>query len=217
MSGSSSGRERPARSPTPPRAPRTSTARSPPSSPTAGRWPSARAGRSSASSAMRRRAPTRGNRGPRLVAAMEHAERLAPSVLVVQHSDRLARGGDARQARHLVEIVFWAIKADVTIRSVQDDLFADERVGLLWAPLMGMRNTEDSARKSEATRRGLQRRKDRGEPVGGSRSATRSRSRIVTTRSPTGDRPGHARHGRADLRSGRGRLHVRRRRPDPER
>src|SRR4051794_12268571 len=66
-----------------------------------------------------------GDRGPGLAAAMEHAKREAPSILVVQHSDRLARG-DARQARHLVEIVTWAVKADVTIRSVQDDLFADE-------------------------------------------------------------------------------------------
>ena len=31
---------------------------------------------------------------------------------------------------------------------------------------MGMRNTEDSARKSEATSAGLQRRKERGKPVG---------------------------------------------------
>src|SRR5436190_7909268 len=49
-----------------------------------------------------------GDRGPELAAAMEHAERLAKEygrcLLIVQHSDRLARG-DAKKARHLVEIV----------------------------------------------------------------------------------------------------------------
>ena len=107
----------------------------------------------------------RGDRGPELARALDHAERIAPCVLCVQHSDRLARG-DGRQARHLVEIMLWAIKADVTIRSVQDDLFADERVGLLMGALMGQRNTEDSARKSAATKAGLKRREQEGKPVG---------------------------------------------------
>ena len=102
-----------------------------------------------------------GDRGPQLARAMEHAERIAPCVLVVQHSDRLARG-DGKQARHLVEIVTWAIGADVTIRSVQDDLFADQRTQVLMGALMGMRNTEDSTRKSEAVKSGMKRRAEAG-------------------------------------------------------
>jgi DNA invertase Pin-like site-specific DNA recombinase len=107
----------------------------------------------------------KGNRGPQLVAAMELAEREAPCVLCVQHSDRLARG-DGQKARHLVEVVLWGIKAGVTIRSVEDDLFADERIGLLMGAVMGTRNTEDSSRKSEAVQAGLKRRRESGKPVG---------------------------------------------------
>src|SRR4051794_21992139 len=61
-----------------------------------------------------------GDRGPELASALKHSEEIAPCVLVVQHSDRLARG-DGRNARHLGEIYFWAIKAGVEIRSAQDD------------------------------------------------------------------------------------------------
>src|SRR5580704_17879507 len=43
-----------------------------------------------------------GNRGPKLAAALDHAERIGGS-LIVQHSDRLARG-DGVQARHLVQL-----------------------------------------------------------------------------------------------------------------
>ena len=62
---------------------------------TAESWPSARAGRSKATTPRRRRAPSGGDRGPQLAAAIEHADRIAPCVRCVQHSDRLARG-DAR-------------------------------------------------------------------------------------------------------------------------
>jgi site-specific DNA recombinase len=102
-----------------------------------------------------------GNRGPGLAAARELAERLAPSVLVVQHSDRLARG-DGRTADHLADLYSWAVKADVTIRTVEDDLFADPRMGRVMAALMGMRNTEDSRRKSEQVAAGMKRRAERG-------------------------------------------------------
>jgi hypothetical protein len=44
-----------------------------------------------------------GNRGAELASAMEQAEQIAPCVLLVQHSDRLARG-DGRTARHLGEL-----------------------------------------------------------------------------------------------------------------
>jgi site-specific DNA recombinase len=109
-----------------------------------------------------------GNRGPGLVAARQKAAEVAPSVLVAQHSDRVARGaGDAPgAAEHLVEVVAALRRQGVTLRTCQDDFFADPRIGNVMAAMMGMRNTEDSARKSEATRAGLKRRKDRGAPVG---------------------------------------------------
>ena len=87
------------------------------------------------------------DRGPGLAAAMEHVERIK-GVLIVQHSDRLARG-DGVQARHLVEIALWAIKAGVTIRSILDPQTFEN---LLMAVIMGERNTEDSRRKSEAVK-----------------------------------------------------------------
>jgi DNA invertase Pin-like site-specific DNA recombinase len=103
----------------------------------------------------------KGNRGDDLARAIEHCERDG-CALIVQHSDRLARG-DARKAKHLVEYALWAIKAGVTIYSVQDpQTFGD----LLYAVVTGQRNHEDSARKSAATRDGLRRRKERGAPVG---------------------------------------------------
>ena len=107
-----------------------------------------------------------GNRGPELALAMTECERLATEhgscALIIQHSDRLARG-DGRKAKHLVEYALWAIKANVTIRSVQDpQTFGD----LLYAVVTGQRNHEDSARKSKATRDGLGRRRDGGKPVG---------------------------------------------------
>src|SRR4051794_11170081 len=60
------------------------------------------------------RSAFKGNRGDGLVRALEMAERTAAEhgccALIVQHSDRLARG-DGRQARHLVEYALWAIKS----------------------------------------------------------------------------------------------------------
>lgn len=105
----------------------------------------------------------RGNRGDELVRAMALAER-ERCALIVQHSDRLARG-DGDRARHLVEIVLWARKAGVTLRSVQDPQTFDG-MGLVYAALMGDRNHEDSARKSKSVRDGLKRRAERGQPVG---------------------------------------------------
>jgi DNA invertase Pin-like site-specific DNA recombinase len=83
-----------------------------------------------------------GNRGPGLAAALELCERLAAedgaAALIVQHSDRLARG-DGKAAMHLVEYALWALRHDVTIRSVQDDqTFGD----LLYAVVTGQRNHE---------------------------------------------------------------------------
>jgi site-specific DNA recombinase len=102
-----------------------------------------------------------GDRGPQLAAALDHAERLGAS-LIVQHSDRLARG-DARKARHLIEIYLWSIKTGVSLRSVQDDSTFEN---LIMAAVMGERNTEDSRRKSEAVKAGLARRRARGKYIG---------------------------------------------------
>jgi site-specific DNA recombinase len=104
-----------------------------------------------------------GNRGPGLARAMADCERLAPCALVVQHSDRLARG-DGVKARHLVELVWWAQKHGVTIRSVQDDSTFSNPL-LTFA--MGERNTEDSRRKAAAVKSGLRRRAEGRDGKGG--------------------------------------------------
>jgi DNA invertase Pin-like site-specific DNA recombinase len=107
-----------------------------------------------------------GNRGDGLVRAQEHAELLAAehgeAMLVVQHSDRLARG-DGIAAQHLVEVLLWARKAGVRIRSVQDDSTGEN---LLMAAMMGERNYEDSKRKAAATAAGKRRAAERGESTG---------------------------------------------------
>jgi DNA invertase Pin-like site-specific DNA recombinase len=106
-----------------------------------------------------------GDRGPGLAAALDQAQRLAPCVLVVQHSDRLARG-DGRTARHLGEIYFWALKAGVEIRSAQDD---STFTNPLLAFAMGERNAEDSRRKSLAVKAGMRRLAEAGKFHGGPR------------------------------------------------
>ncbi|MGH2963826.1 MAG: recombinase family protein [Solirubrobacterales bacterium] len=109
-----------------------------------------------------------GNRGPGLkdaeAAAVESAQAGGGAVLVVQHSDRLARGaGFAPEAAdNLAEVYSRLARQGVTIRTVQDDLFADSRTGAVMAALMGMRNSEDSARKSAAVRKGLARNAAKG-------------------------------------------------------
>lgn len=105
----------------------------------------------------------KGNRGDDLARAREHAERVG-GVIVVQHSDRLARG-DGIRADHLVELVLWARKTGVRWASVQDPQTFDG-MGLVYAALMGDRNHDDSARKSESVRSGIKRRAEKGKPVG---------------------------------------------------
>jgi site-specific DNA recombinase len=104
----------------------------------------------------------KGNRGPELAAALEHAERIG-ATLIVQHSDRLARG-DGIQARHLGELFFSAYKTDMTLRSVQDDSTFQNPI---LAVVMGERNMEDSRRTSMAVKAGLERRRERGLYSGG--------------------------------------------------
>lgn len=103
-----------------------------------------------------------GDRGPGLAAALAHCEALAAehgsSALVVQHSDRLARG-DGRQAKHLVWYALWALEHDVELMSVQDpEMLAGGDYGLLMSTVGGIRNTEDSKRKKKSVADGLRRR-----------------------------------------------------------
>jgi DNA invertase Pin-like site-specific DNA recombinase len=111
------------------------------------------------------------DRGPGLIAAREEAERLVAEhgecALIIQHSDRLARG-DGRQAAHLVEYALWAMKSGVIIRSIQDpETFAQD--DLIYPVLTGHRNHEDSKRKSAACKAGLRERRAEGKWGGGPR------------------------------------------------
>jgi len=112
----------------------------------------------------------KGNRGPGLERAKRAAidaaaERGTEAMLVVQHSDRLARGaGDAPGAAdHLGEVFFTMRRQSVRLRSVQDDSNLED---VIRVALIGERNTEDSKRKAEATAAGKRRRFDRGDSAG---------------------------------------------------
>jgi site-specific DNA recombinase len=111
-----------------------------------------------------------GNRGPGLERTKERAAALAAehgkSMLLAQHSDRFARGGgDApTSAQHLGEIFFWASRHGVRLRTVQDDSMVENA---LLAVVAGMRNFEDSKRKSAAVKAGHRRRVERGQHHGG--------------------------------------------------
>jgi site-specific DNA recombinase len=112
-----------------------------------------------------------GSRGDGLSRAKAHAERLVAegheAVLVVQHSDRLARGDGGREAAHLVEFSLWRAKSGVAIRSVQDDATWTTPMGHLIPALMGERNYEDSRRKGLAVQAGMRRQAAKGRFVGG--------------------------------------------------
>jgi DNA invertase Pin-like site-specific DNA recombinase len=103
-----------------------------------------------------------GNRGPELAAALDHAEQIGGS-LIVQHSDRLARG-DGVKARHLVQLVLEAKARGIRLRSKEDDSSLDS---VLMAAAMGERNSEDSRRKGSAVSKGMARRLRSGKPIGG--------------------------------------------------
>jgi DNA invertase Pin-like site-specific DNA recombinase len=114
-----------------------------------------------------------GDRGPGLASAMALAEQLAAehgrSALVVQHSDRLARG-DGRTAKHLIEYTLWALKNGVRLVSVQDaEMFPEGDLGLLLGAIGGMRNHQDSKRKALAVKDGMKRRRAKGLHAGGPR------------------------------------------------
>ena len=108
-----------------------------------------------------------GNRGDGLVQAMALCEEAGGDVvLIVQHSDRLARG-NAKEARHLVEYALWAIKREVRLVSLQDpEMLAQGDYGLLMSVVGGIRNHEDSKRKSNSVKNGINARRALGKPWG---------------------------------------------------
>jgi DNA invertase Pin-like site-specific DNA recombinase len=110
----------------------------------------------------------KGNRGDGLAAAKAAAEAAARKYgscfLIVQHTDRLARG-DAKRADHLVEVALWALRHDVAIKSVQDPTTCES--GLAFAAMMGDRNEADSARKSQAVASGIRGAAEQGKWLGG--------------------------------------------------
>jgi DNA invertase Pin-like site-specific DNA recombinase len=114
-----------------------------------------------------------GNRGPGLeaikVQAIDLAAEHGQCLLVALHSDRVARGAgdEPGAADHLVEVVAHLRRHGVRLRTVEDDFFADDRIGLLMAAVQGQRNSEDSRRKSEAVRAGHKRRRESGRYHGG--------------------------------------------------
>ena len=108
-----------------------------------------------------------GNRGDGLARAMALCEEAGGDVaLIVQHSDRLARG-NVKDARHLVEYAIWAIKHDVRLVSLQDpEMLAEGDYGLLMSTIGGMRNHQDSKRKAESVKAGIKRRRAKGKAWG---------------------------------------------------
>lgn len=110
-----------------------------------------------------------GNRGPNLQRAKNLAAHLAAergeAYIVVQHTDRLARGaGDAPGAADsLTEIWHSLARQNVRLASVQNPDAATEPV---YAALAAKMSHEESKRKSAATRSGKRRRAERGESTG---------------------------------------------------
>jgi DNA invertase Pin-like site-specific DNA recombinase len=107
-----------------------------------------------------------GDRGSGLAEAMAACERLSAehgtAALIVQRSDRLARG-DAKQARSLVEIVLWAIKSDVRLFSVQDpEMFPEGEMALLLGAIGGLKGHGESKVKGESVSKGMRRAAERG-------------------------------------------------------
>jgi DNA invertase Pin-like site-specific DNA recombinase len=115
-----------------------------------------------------------GDRGPGLASALAECERLSAEhgscALIVQHSDRLARG-DAKHARSLSQVVAWAIGNDVDLLSAHDpEILAGGDLREVMGAIGGFRNHQDSKRKGIAVKSGIRRRAvDRRQYVGGRR------------------------------------------------
>src|SRR4051812_13204215 len=108
-----------------------------------------------------------GNRGQDLDAVMAEAERLVAQGdqvrLWFDHSDRSSRGAGV-EARHTVEVMLWALKAGVELRSVRDP---DTFRSLSSAASMGDRNHGDSKVKAERVAEGHAERRASGGYHGG--------------------------------------------------
>jgi DNA invertase Pin-like site-specific DNA recombinase len=104
-----------------------------------------------------------GNRGPGLAEAKQKAIEKTPCILVAQDADRFARGAGDRPgaADHLGELYFALRRQGVKLWSVRSG-----ELDLLRSALEGERATGESARKSQAVRAGLERRKKAGKPTG---------------------------------------------------
>ena len=116
-----------------------------------------------------------GNRGDGLAAAMAACERLSAEhgscALIVQRSDRLARG-DVKKARHLTQIVTWAIEHNVQLLSAQDPSTfpdcADPNMKVLLGAIGGMSGNQESEKRGQSVKKGLRRRVvDRRQYIGG--------------------------------------------------
>src|SRR5262249_39455118 len=98
-------------------------------------------------------------------------------VLIVQRSDRLARG-DGKNARSLVEIVLWAIKHDVGLHSVMDpEMFTEGDMALLMAAVRTMKGHGESKVKGGSIKDGLRRAAEAGKYAGSRPYGYRRRDR----------------------------------------
>lgn len=109
-----------------------------------------------------------GNRGPDLERAKRAAAAAAEcgeAYVVVQHTDRLARGaGDAPGAADSFSEIWHALaRQNVRVASVQNPEAASDPI---YAALAAKMSHDDSKRKSAATRAGKRRRAERGEATG---------------------------------------------------
>jgi hypothetical protein len=104
-----------------------------------------------------------GNRGEGRAGMERCAQALAAehgsAVVVFQHTDRVSRG-DGLKADHLVEIFLDLRRANVRLRSVQDD---HNLTSVSAAANAGDRNAGDSDRKSLAVQDGYRRTAERGD------------------------------------------------------
>lgn len=114
-----------------------------------------------------------GNRGPGLRDATELAERVAAEyattcMLVAQHSDRFARGAGDRPgaADSVIEVWLRMRRVDVHLRTFQNDSMMGKPVLVAVASEQAY---EESKRKSDAVKDGLERRTEKGLVSGGGR------------------------------------------------
>jgi DNA invertase Pin-like site-specific DNA recombinase len=117
-----------------------------------------------------------GNRGPGLAAAKAKAIEHAPCVLVAQDADRFARGaGDAPGAAdHLGELFFVLRRQRVAIWTVRS-----RELDPIRAALEGERANDETERKAQAVKAGVQRSRAKGNPWGIPRTGYRAVPKVV--------------------------------------